>query len=69
MGNLILRGYNIRKKRYRTDVAYGEMEDHTYPGRNITYLWDGENMRITNFEAANQFVKRTYRKGWEDIKL
>jgi len=69
MGNLILRGYNIREKRNRTDAVYGEMEDYTYPGRNITYLWDGENMRITNFEAANQFVKRSYRKGWEDIKL
>ena len=28
-------------------------------------LWDGENMRITNMEEANQFVGRTYRKGWE----
>jgi hypothetical protein len=28
-------------------------------------LWDGENMRITNFEDANQFVKREYREGWK----
>ena len=28
-------------------------------------LWDGNNMRITNLEQANQFVGRTYRKGWE----
>jgi len=69
MGNLILRSYNIREARKRTDVVYGEMEDYTFPGRNITYLWDGENMRITNFEAANQFVKRAYRKGWENIAL
>jgi len=69
MGNLILRGYNVRERRDRTDAVYGDLEDFTYPGRNITYLWDGENMRITNFEAANQFVKRTYRTGWEDIKL
>ncbi|GAB4112951.1 MAG: Gfo/Idh/MocA family oxidoreductase [Thermoflexibacter sp.] len=27
-------------------------------------LWDGQNMRITNFEPANQFVKREYRNGW-----
>jgi len=26
--------------------------------------WDGENMRITNYEPANQFVKRDYREGW-----
>ena len=28
-------------------------------------LWDGENMKITNLEDANQFVTRGYRKGWE----
>jgi predicted dehydrogenase len=27
-------------------------------------LWDGKNMKITNFEPANQFVKREYRSGW-----
>jgi len=27
-------------------------------------LWDGENMRITNLEEANQFVGRTYREGF-----
>lgn len=34
-----------------------------YPGRK-KLLWDGMNMKITNFEDANQFVKRHYRKGW-----
>ena len=39
-------------------------------GRNAKYIgrqqleWDAANMRITNFEAANQFVKREYRAGW-----
>jgi hypothetical protein len=28
-------------------------------------LWDGNNMKITNFEEANQFVTRNYRAGWE----
>jgi hypothetical protein len=28
-------------------------------------LWDGEKMKIKNLETANQFVRRTYRKGWE----
>ena len=27
--------------------------------------WDGDKMRITNDEAANQFVTREYRKGFE----
>jgi len=26
-------------------------------------------MRVTNFEAANQFIKRDYRKGWGELKL
>jgi hypothetical protein len=39
-------------------------ENFEYPGRNITLVWDGPNMRITNFEPANQFVKREYRTGW-----
>jgi predicted dehydrogenase len=69
MGNLILRSFNIREKIKRKDPVYGEMESLVFPGRYITYKWDGPNMRITNFEQANQFVKREYRKGWGEIKL
>jgi hypothetical protein len=28
-------------------------------------LWDGENMRITNLEEANQFVGRNHREGFK----
>ncbi|MEZ5070980.1 MAG: hypothetical protein R2751_08440 [Bacteroidales bacterium] len=69
MGNLILRSFNIRESRKTVDPVYGELESHHYPGRYINYTWDGENMRITNFEAANQFVKREYRKGWGELTL
>lgn len=34
-----------------------------YLGRK-KLLWDAENMKITNFDEANQFVKREYRDGW-----
>ena len=27
-------------------------------------LWDAVNMRVTNHEAANQYIKKTYRDGW-----
>ncbi|MDD4868991.1 MAG: Gfo/Idh/MocA family oxidoreductase [Kiritimatiellae bacterium] len=27
--------------------------------------WDAPNMQITNVPAANKFLRRTYRKGWE----
>jgi hypothetical protein len=55
MGNLAIRSYDLQKK-----VG----DDTEYPGRNIKLLWDGPNMKITNFDEANQFVKRTYRAGW-----
>jgi predicted dehydrogenase len=28
-------------------------------------LWDSENMRFTNSDEANRYVRREYRKGWE----
>ncbi len=55
MGNLALRSYQMRTK--------NKQGYFTYPGRK-KLLWDAKNMRITNFEEANQFVKREYRKGW-----
>ena len=55
MGNLAIRSYNIQKK---------NGNDTDYPGRHIQLVWDGPNMKITNFDEANQFVKRTYRQGW-----
>jgi predicted dehydrogenase len=57
MGNLAIRSYDVQKPR-----ADGKGFD--YPGRHIKLLWDGPNMKVTNFEDANQFVKRTYRDGW-----
>jgi hypothetical protein len=53
MGNLAIRSYG-----YRTTRADGSFE---FSGRK-KLLWDGANMRITNFEPANQFVKEEYRK-------
>jgi hypothetical protein len=56
MGNLAIRSYMLRKEN-----SAGKME--FFARKKL--LWDGENMRITNLEEANQFVGRTYRKGWE----
>ena len=56
MGNLAIRSYMLRKEN-----AEGNME---FYGRK-KLLWDGDNMEITNFDDANQFVTRTYREGWE----
>jgi len=49
MDNLLLCSFTLRKKIKRKDPVYLEVEDYETPGRYITYKWDGENMRITNF--------------------
>ena len=32
-------------------------------------MWDSANMRVTNSEAANRFIKRNYRQGWEPVAI
>ena len=56
IANLAIRGFDMQKKREDGGIDY--------PGRYIEMLWDSDNMRVTNFEEANQFVKRNYREGW-----
>lgn len=55
MGNLAVRSYNY----FETDAK----GNRRFDGRK-QLLWDGKNMRVTNFEPANHFVKRTYRGNW-----
>jgi predicted dehydrogenase len=56
MANLAIRGADVQRK-----GADGKI---SYPGRYSQLLWDNANMRVTNVEEVNQFVKREYRKGW-----
>lgn len=58
MANLAIRGNDIRTLR-----ANGN--GFNYPGRYLKLLWDNDNMKVTNFDAVNQFVKREYRPGFE----
>ncbi len=37
---------------------------HDLKGGHIKMLWDNQNMKITNFDEVNRFVKRDYRQGW-----
>jgi predicted dehydrogenase len=50
MGNLALRSWDVKTNK-------------GFAGRK-RLLWDAKNMKITNFDEANQFVKREYRTGW-----
>jgi hypothetical protein len=31
---------------------------------NQKLLWDNDNMKVTNLDEANAWVRRPYRKGW-----
>ncbi|MGY4386661.1 putative dehydrogenase [Pedobacter sp. UYP24] len=33
-------------------------------GGHIKLLWDNINMKVTNFDSVNQYIKREYRQGW-----
>jgi hypothetical protein len=69
LGNLLLRSFNIQEKINRKDPVYGNMESYKFNGRYISLKWDGANMKVTNFEPANQFIRRQYRKGWMEVKM
>jgi len=57
MANLAIRVADIPRPRKSG-------KGNEYPGANTKLLWDNQNMRVTNYDAANQYVKREYRKGW-----
>lgn len=56
MANLAIRGYNIRKPNPKGGFDY--------PAQYVELIWDNENMRVTNVDEVNQFVKRDYRDGF-----
>ena len=62
MGNLAVKAYQY--KTLKDGRKVGDWDPYEYPGRR-KLLWDGENMKITNYEKANEWVTRDYRKGWE----
>ena len=58
MANLAIRGFDIR-------TAKSTGKGYDYPGRYIKLLWDNDNMRVTNFDLANQYIKREYPQGFK----
>ena len=56
IGNLAIRSWNLVTSKDKDG-------DDIFAGRK-KLIWDAKAMRITNFDEANQFVKREYRQGW-----
>ncbi|MEO1548096.1 MAG: gfo/Idh/MocA family oxidoreductase, partial [Bacteroidota bacterium] len=62
MGNLAVKAYQYKVLQEGKQI--GDWAPYDYPGRR-KLLWDGENMKITNYDKANEWVTREYRPGWE----
>ncbi len=54
---------NLAIRSFMTPDESSDGRRRSYSGRKRLY-WDSENLRVTNHEAANQFVRREYREGW-----
>ena len=61
MGNLAIKGFQY--KVLKEGKGPNDWSPYNYPGRK-TILWDGEAMRVTNWDDANKWVKGNYREGW-----
>lgn len=44
-------------------ILLGNLAQHAGSGKPVE--WDGPNMKVTNLQDLNQWVKREYRKGWQ----
>ena len=62
MGNLAINAYNLKNPDMENDNFWSG--NARFIGRK-QLLWDGASMKITNLEAANQWVKREYRGSWD----
>lgn len=57
MANLAIRAYDLRKPK-------ADGKGFNYPGRYLKLLWDNQNMKVTNLDDVNQFIRRNYRPGY-----
>ncbi|WP_374959701.1 Gfo/Idh/MocA family protein [Gilvibacter sp.] len=62
MGNLAIKAFQY--KQLKEGKKVGDWAPYDYPGRK-TILWDGDAMKVTNYDKANDWVRRNYREGFE----
>ncbi len=60
MGNIAIKAFQY--KQLKEGKKLGDWAPYEYPGRR-TIKWDGDNMKVTNYDLANKWVKRAYREG------
>jgi predicted dehydrogenase len=61
MANLAIRANDIQ--------AVNDKGKTIYPGRYRKLIWNNDQMKVSNFDEVNRFVKREYRQGWGELKL
>jgi hypothetical protein len=57
IGNLALRAFQLKNPKLK------DWNDKWLGRKKL--LWDAKNLKVTNFDEANQWVKREYRDGWK----
>ena len=56
--------FHYQYKKLRPGKNPRDWSPYEYPGRKKLF-WDGQNMKITNYDKANEWVTRAYRDGWQ----
>lgn len=67
MCNMAIRGHNLFTEipAPESGAGAGRGPRRIYPTRGINLLWDAANMKVTNVDEVNQYVKRNYRAPWK----
>jgi len=65
MCNLAIRGVNITRSQEVTGRDGNKHMRNTNPAAYIDLIYDAANLKITNVDEVNQFVKRDYRDPWK----
>jgi predicted dehydrogenase len=67
MCNLAIRGINVPRAADPAAPlpANGRRPATVYPARYVNLNYDAKNMKVTNVDEVNQFVKRQYRDPWK----
>lgn len=66
VANLAIRGFTDSVDAPpAADAPAGTPMRKVYPSRGKKLLWDAKNMRVTNVDIVNKYVKGEYRKPWK----
>jgi predicted dehydrogenase len=69
VANLAIRGYNLGVTVPAPATATPGRPTRgprtRYPARGINLIWDAKNMKVTNVDEVNRYVKREYRAPWK----